>query len=490
MAERPGRNGGILASPAAQAAIFVLVALALKATTFGDTNRSVDEMFYFLVAQRMHEGLVPYVDVWDRKPLGLFLIYYLIAGVSRSVVSYQIVACLFAAATALAICRLVAGWVGTRGGLFAGLAYLLVACTFVGVTGQAPDLYNPLIVSAALLIVRDMDALARGRVGWRVWTAMALCGLAITIKQTTAFEAAFFGLYVLYSLHRAGVPAGRMAAVAGLCMLIGAAPMLLIAGWYWQAGHWPEFWHAMVTSNFAKAAPGRKLFRLTAILLYLALLLPFAAWGLSRTVADRRARPFLLGWLAAALVGFLSVPNFFVHYTLPLLVPLCVAAGLLFGTHRRSLPLFVAFALYANFWYNPLQSEWTRASRASMAHAARLIRQHDSGGGLLLFDAPSYLYALTGERFLSPLAFPHHLSDALENDVSHLDTHAEIDRILAGRPGVIVMARHPLITPINLYSRARVMAYARANCRIVDIVRIYDAAGKIPFVIFGDCARK
>jgi hypothetical protein len=245
----------------------------------------------------------------------------------------------------------------------------------------------------------------------------------------------------------------------------------------------------MVMSNFAKAAPGRKLFRLTGIMLRLALLVPFAAWGLASGAPDRRVRNFLAGWLVAALVGFLSVPNVFANYMLPMMVPLCVAAGLLFGTHRSALLLFAAFALYANFWYNPLRSEWTRGSIASMANAARIIRQHDSGGGLLVFDAPSYLYALTGERFLSPLAFPHHLADGLENDVSHLKTRAEIDRILAGRPGVVIMAREPLITPVNVYSRARVLEYGRANCSVVDVVRIHDADGKVPFVIYGDCKR-
>jgi len=32
----------------------------------------------------------PYVDLWDRKPPGLFALYYLFAGISRSVLSYQL----------------------------------------------------------------------------------------------------------------------------------------------------------------------------------------------------------------------------------------------------------------------------------------------------------------------------------------------------------------------------------------------------------------
>lgn len=483
-----GGVAGILCKPCAQAAVLVLVALALKATTFGDPNRSADEMFYFLVGQRMHEGLLPYVDVWDRKPLGLFLIYYLIAGISFSVWSYQIVACLGAALTAWLIARMVSDWTDRAAGLLAGVSYLLVIVMFEGATGQSPDFYGPLIAGAALLVLTETRR-GEARLGWRGWTAMALCGVAITIKQTTLFESVFLGLWLLAGLRRHGAPAGRIAGTAALCAVIGALPMALIAGYYWQAGHWAEFWHAMVTSNFAKAAPGRKLFRLTTILLRLAIVLPFAVWGLLavRGDANREAGTFAALWLCAALAGFLSVPNFFGHYTLPVLVPLSVAVGLLFGRKPYRLLLFTAVAVYALIWQNPLRGEATARSAQGMAAAARLIREGDNGGGLLVFDGPSYLYALADEPFLSPLAFPHHLADGIENDVSHLNTHAEVDRILAGGPSVVVMARDPLITPINLGSRARVLAYVRARCRTRKPVLIRDASSDVRFVVFGRC---
>ncbi len=120
-----GRPGGWLAF-----ALFLLVSLALQAASFGDTNRHADETFYFLVGQRMHEGLLPYVDVWDRKPFGLFLAYYLIAGISTSVLAYQLVACVLAALAALLVCLLAGHLSNRRGGLYAGLVYLLKRSLF------------------------------------------------------------------------------------------------------------------------------------------------------------------------------------------------------------------------------------------------------------------------------------------------------------------------------------------------------------------------
>ena len=67
---------------------------------FGDTNYFNDEYFYFQAGMRMHDGLLPYVDIWDRKGPGLFLTYWLTAFFSRSVIAYQPAALLSAAATA------------------------------------------------------------------------------------------------------------------------------------------------------------------------------------------------------------------------------------------------------------------------------------------------------------------------------------------------------------------------------------------------------
>ena len=483
----PGAPSALADRKALLFALFVLVALALRATTFGDTNRHADETFYFLVGQRMHEGLLPYVDVWDRKPLGLFLIYWLIAGVSHSVLAYQLVACAMAGATALVIARLVAHWGNARGGLFAGLAYLFAIGPFEGITGQAPDFYNLLIASAALLLSHDRERLLTGQAGGRTWGAMALCGLALTIKQTTLFESAWFGLFALFCLHRGGAPLGRIAGFATRACALGALPTLAIAAFYWQAGHWAEFWHAMVTSNLNKLPEGGAGWRVLGIGLRAIMVLLPAAAGLALGGERPGARLFVGGWVAAAFAGFAAVPNAYAHYLLPVMVPLSVAAGLFLSRVRFRFVIVLVIALYALMWDKPDRRAWTRGSIESMAEMARVIRAHDGGGGLLVYEGPHYLYALAGKRFLSPLVFPHHFNHAIENNVSHLDTRAEIDRVLSRWPGVIVMTRHPRSLPVNAYVRGRVLAYARAHCASRQVVTLREDHNLIPVVIFGDC---
>lgn len=464
-------------------AIFAALALVLQVATFGDTNRHADELFYFLVGQRMHDGLLPYVDVWDRKPFGLFLVYYAIAAVSHSVLAYQIAACLAAALTAWLIAAIVREFAAWRGGLFAGLAYLLMLGPFEGATGQAPDFYNPLIAGAALLILRE-----RGGLTGRTWLAMLLGGLAITVKQTSMIEAVFLGLYALWSA-RASLSRARLLRTGLGFALVGAVPMLAIAAGYAWAGHWAEFWHAMVTSNLAKGRPNGEAHRLVGIALMAAPLLLAALAGLIGS-GEARARMVLAGWIGASLAGFLAVPNFYHHYFLPTLVPLSVASGLLFERSRLRLPLLVGLALYSFLWHAPWRRDWALASARSMDELAALVRTYDTGGGLLVFDGPAYLYALTGERFLSPLVFPHHLNHGIEIDVSHLRTGPEVDRILAGRPGVVVMALNPSNLPVNAYTRARVLGYVQENCRLAGVVDLAEGPFKTPISVFGDCRKK
>lgn len=471
------------------AALFIAVAIALRASTFGDTNLNSDDEFYFLVGQRMHLGAIPYVDVWDRKPLGLFLIYYLIAGISTSVVAYQLAATLFAAATALAVYGMVIQLADRKGAVMAGIAYLALLGPLDGYGGQSPLFYNLFIAAAALLVLREREALAQAIASKAIPTAMLLCGLAITIKQTTIFEAVYLGLWALTMLRRGGCGWAALARYGLGFAALGALPMLAIAGVYAAIGHWPEFWHAMVISNLSKAPldPARIRFHLASIGLRIAPIALVAAIGLRRGDGLAGARGFLIGWLIAALIGFVSVPNFYVHYALPLLVPLSVAAGLFFAAGNRGVIAFAVVIVWCQVWYSSTDRAWTLASMRSMQAMATTVEAHDHGKGLLVYDGPPYLYAMTQRPFLSPLVFPHHLNHLIERNVSHLATDKQIDAILAKGPGVVVMSMQPRNFPINMDSYRKVSDYIHGKCRLIRVVTAYEQLVRTPIGIYGDC---
>jgi hypothetical protein len=124
-----------------------------------------------------------------------------------------------------------------------------------------------------------------------------------------------------------------------------------------------------------------------------------------------------------------------------------------------------------------------------MDRLAQAIRTHDRGRGLLVFDGPVLLYPMTGHGFMSPLAFPPHLNHLIEKDASHLSTSAEVQRILAERPGVVVNTVKIRNGPVNAETRAAVLDYIATRCRPISVVKSYEALASPDIAVFGDCAR-
>lgn len=469
-----------------QFSVLLAVAVILRCDTFGDPNLHGDEVFYHQVGLAMHDGVFPYVGVWDRKPFGLFALFYLITAISAAPLAYQLVATLFAAATAWIIARIAQTWTRPLGGLLAGVCYLLWLAPFQGFGGQSPVLYNLFIAATALLVQRALPRLALGERPKSVAVAMLLAGGAITIKTSTFAEAGFFGLICLISLLRS--PLGKPAALTtgALWVALGLAPTLAIAAGYWLGGHWDEYWHAMVTANLSKPPSWPDVPRRAAIML--ALLVPLLIPAVLGLIAQERGhRWFVLGWLGAALIGLVAMPNFYIHYALPLLVPLCLAASALLARQPIGLVATAALTVLALALAPALQFEHTAKSRTAVAELTREIRAHRGNGPLLLYDAPPQLYRAAGQPFVTPLVFPTHLSHLIERDVSQFSTLGETRRVLALKPGAVAMAVYPRNLPANIETRQLVLAYVGQHCRLIRVVNTLERLGDAFIAVWGDC---
>ena len=465
-----------------QLLVLLVAALLLRGYTFGDPNLFIDEAFYFTAGNAMHHGALPYVDVWDRKPFGLFALYYLIAGISSAPLAYQLTAALFATLTAWLIGRIAALWSDWQGALGAGLAYLFLLSAFQGFGGQTPVFYNLFIALAALLVARSAPALRAGTIPIAVPLAMLSAGLAITIKTTALFEAAFLGLYALSLL-----PAPQRLRFGPRWALIGALPTLAIAAGYAAAGHWSEFWQAMTGANLSadRWEAYSATIRLRLMLASLAPLLAVAAFGWLDLKGD--ARRFTGWWILAALIGLAAFPYFHRHYALPLLVPLGVAGGAFLSRKWIGPAATAAVCLLAYRESPRIDYAHTERSKAAMASLAAAIKQHDGDRALLVYQGPPFLYTLTDKPFPSPLAFPAHLYHAIERDVSHLNTLAEVQRVLTARPGVVVMTSEPRDGPINAETYAAVAAYVTANCQLVAKTEAPERLRADQVLVWGDC---
>lgn len=477
-----------LGNPWVRLAILLTVALVLRCDTFGDPNLDDDDTFYQAVGIAMQHGALPYVDVWDRKPFGLFAIYWAIAGISAAPIAYQLAATLFAAGTAAAIAAIGARWTRPAGGLLAGLCYLLWLAPTQGYGGQTPLFYNLFVAVAALLVIRAEPALRRGEIPRSALAAMMLAGCAITIKTTAVFEAAFLGLFAVWHLSRSGRGPGTVLRHAALYALLGSLPTLLIAAGYHVSGFGAEFWHAMVVSNLSKPLPDFFAMGVRALIMfaYLSPLLILAVFGF---MERGRGRSLAALWLVAGLVGLLSVPRFYMHYALPLLVPLCVAA--IPFLDRRGLGVGATGIIAGlSLWLAPpFQFAATAKSKLAIDRLAEAVLRHAGDGPLMIYDGPPELYHLTGHDLVTPLTFYAHLSDLAEKDVSHLSTLAETRRVLALRPGAVVIANPIRSGPVNLETYRLVRGYTAGNCRLVTREMAYERNNSYPIEVWGDCRR-
>ncbi len=475
--------------PSLPYALLLLAALLLRIDTFGDPNMHGDETFYFTVGNFMHHGAIPYVDVWDRKPFGLFAIYYLIAGISSAPLAYELIAWLFAAATAAAIYAIARTWTSVQGSVLAGLGYLLWLNPLQGFGGQSPIFYNLFIALAALLALRAQAELQRGRVPLTVPLAMLLAGIGVTIKTTALPEALFVGLVCVSTYLQTDAPLQQKLSRTGLWVIIGAAPTLLIAASYWYMGHWHEFWQAMVTSNISKPPhwPSSRA-RLGFMLIALSPYLTFAAFGLFISRQDMRR--FVLQWLAAAALGLAINPNFHLHYAMPILMPLCLAASAILARGITGMAAAATIAILSFVIAPPFQFSHTRQSQAAFVALTKAVVEHDGGHGMLLFDAPPYLHVTTGRSFMTPLVFPTHFAHLIEKDVSHLSTAGELKRVLAMNPGAVVMAVKLRNGPENDETHQMALAYVGKYCRLITVVPTLERLGTDMIAVWGDCGAK
>ena len=422
-------------------AVLLAVTLATRAQTFGNPLLGFDEQFYLLVGDRMvNGGAIPFVDIFDRKPIGLFLIYAAIREMGgEGTIQYQLVAAGCALATALGIERLARRVTGEWGALAAGVAYLVWLTLLSGEGGQAPVFYNlPMVMAAAAtlwLVERE------GGPSWPAGVCpMLLVGLAMQVKYTALFEGVFFGIALLWAAWVAGQRGVRLAGAGTAWITAALLPTLVAWGAYAAMGHGAAFVFANFVSQWGRptdplATSALGLARIAGILAPLLI----AAWFAPRG-ADRADR-FFRWWLAAAIAGLLIMHSFpSPHYGLPLIAPAVLAAAPLLGMRRARwvTTLLIAVALAASQLIIASQ----RRARGGPSDAARLVAAATPGTRcLFIYDGPPALYRLTHSCLLSRIVFPGHLDTANEASADGLgvDPVAETKRIMARRPGAVML---------------------------------------------------
>jgi len=442
---------------------FAAIALAFRLILFGNPLVHVDEEFYLLVADRWNQGLLPFVDIWDRKPVGLFLLYRLFLLVPGDPVwVYQLFGIAATGATAVLVQRMAREIARPSSAWLAGLVYVFAMPAFSCAFGQAPVFYNLLMAFAALQLVEVWKRPEAPHLVGRGLVIMLLVGVALQIKYSVLFEGMAFGLMLL-ARGWADVWSWRRLALAGLVWALAAlAPTALAYGWFAAIGHGNDFLQANFISILQRLPDGNaSWFRLTTQMFALT---PFwlAVLVAPRMMAMPRPRhrvvPAVLRcWAIAAVIGYLVFGTWYDHYVAPMLTPLAVLSAPVLA---RSVPaerwfgrlLLVASAV-GGMAVMAIQFK-NHGTARQFDEMTQLIRGEMHGGCFYQFDGEPGLYRSVDACIPTRYAFSTHLNTWTEAPAIGVDTGREVARIMMTHPDVVLVGEWKAVYLPNHITRA------------------------------------
>ena len=434
-------------------AFLILAAFTLltRGWILGDPVVNIDEQFYLMVGDRMLHGSLPYVDIWDRKPVGLFLIYALACRVfANPVIGYQLMAAISVILTSWMLFAMARRATSFWPALAGGASYPAWLLVFGGIGGQSPVFYNLPMALAAAWTLRLVVQPESRRFAWQGCAIMVLCGLAIQIKYTALFEGIFFGLTLLWLGWQRGGSLFVMAGNAMIWMLSAVLPTLAALGVYAAMGHGQAF----IQANFLSALADAKFF-LEAFIRLAALTFGVFPLLLCVGIVWRRrgdmpgptpgAAMWLLAWAGASYAGILAYGVWYDHYLLPLLLPLSVLAGVAIGnvTWRRRLTALVVGLGLVGGTARAVVDVGINGNARQLGQLTALVRPGLGRGCLYVNEDIAALYQVTRSCLPTRFVFPQHLMLGVYQQALGIDQLGELRRVLASRPGAIVSSKDP-----------------------------------------------
>lgn len=325
------------------AAAIVVVTLALRLPFLETVGE--DEAFFILVARNWLDGVVPYRDLFDVKPPGLFLLVagaVALAGPNLVAIKLLMAACVATAAFGLHL--IARRHVSDAVALWAPFAFVFATLFESGLDSPTLLIQAPFVVFAFLAVARGFGGAAPLGLG-RLLGAGVLIGAAGMIKQTAVFEALAI-LGVLGAVRPArDWPRLALAFGAGALVVPG-----LFAAYFWAVGALAAAVDGAVLAALGRlagdalpAAEGAEAERIgyglatMRLLPLLRPLLPFAmlsllAWMRHRLISARIGSMWLrltLPWFAAALLGVWVSKAMLDSYMHTLVAPAALASGVL-----------------------------------------------------------------------------------------------------------------------------------------------------------------
>lgn len=403
---------------------FALILFAVAATFVGRAYTamshgalSIDAQLFAYIGQGWAHGLLPYRDLWDHKPPGIFAVD---AAVLRfwpdSFTALAFVESIVILGVIFVAC-LLAREIDAQPGITAFVTAIAANLEFYNEGGNLTETYLllPEILSAYMFVrflrtgkLRDafVSGLFAGiaAIFKPVGIAPLLAALACSLFQQLRTRA-LFGRFIKTS--------------AALCLGAVAAWIPFVA-YFWSKGLLGAMFFASFTYNFRYIGFGLKGIHKLAVLVFLepAIVLVAAALVLAYMFLiksrEQRALPwlYLVLWAGADISGGLAGGRYYPHYLLPAVVSLAVCFGVAFSQ----------IASYQQRWVTPIAiltlsplllmqgrdlMHLRSVAGSTLADKVASDINHDAarGSGLFCWDYLPDVYLETGLRSPTPYLF-------------------------------------------------------------------------------------
>jgi hypothetical protein len=399
---------------------------------------SLDAAVFTGIAHELLDGGALYVDAWDHKPPGAYVVFLIGQAAMPWLLPWLavwLISVIATAGTGLGIAYALAALGVRRWSVLvitAGSAVALMAQYLTALGGGLTEPLAALPAAWALVVALSHP---------QGWIRFATIGSLLGIAALISFQVAP-GVLAIGGLSLAVSGAGRRWRALGSLAAGAVVPWLLTGVALQATGALEAAVDAVIgygaAYRAASAAYGAELSRAPAAWTFLSalFLVTSASLGglaLRRTGGNRRWVLYaMVGWIAAALVLFVYQGRFIAHYAIPLAIPLGVLAGVgieatvgRWGRSRSAtrvplaLPLVAALIVSAAaaFFGGRYELAASQARSDRIAAASRYVAEQTNRGDSILVwgnrpelylaaDRPSamrysFMYPLTTEGYVT-----------------------------------------------------------------------------------------
>lgn len=431
--------------------IFMLVSVGLRFFSFFPSVLGHDESTYLIIGRDILHGKSMYTDVTDTKPVGIFLFY---AGLEflfgSSIFWKRFVFAILVGLTGFLVSRISKKLFRQDKVAFAsGLIYIIYTSIW-NYHGRSPNtelLFNFFTTISLLLLLKKNT--------WNYMLAGFCMGLGFMVKYLVLFDFAafllfFFIMEMKQKENRRNVKIWLRYVLSGLFFLV---PFALTNLFFWLGDHFSDFYYITYElpvnyrSNPSLVRYFTMLLDLTAKFLPISYLVFYVVFSKNKPWKEQHKWFFIL-WIASVFLAMYLPGKEFSHYTIQLMLPLSLLAGLFFHSEFKTdritgivfskkygIPAMVVLLL--GIQIISFQNEVVKPDyeREVADYLAQNMKKND---GVYVSNYQQIVYYLLGID--SPTKFVH--SNLLYTDTYkafNINANKEIERIINTKPKFVLV---------------------------------------------------